>query len=309
MRCTMKFKKYILLAVLLMISSMVTAKDTAKKQALDIQVTQVAEGLYMLSGVGGFTGGNVGLSVGDDGVILIDDAMPSTLNLLQDAIKGITTKPIDFLINTHVHGDHAGNNEVYGHEGAHIVAHENLRKYLLAKGVKTSKGAKPVAKSALPVITFSDSIDFHLNGKDAHVFHVPNAHTDGDAMIHFTNVNVIHMGDTLFNRKFPYIDLTGGGSLDGYIAAQKTALKLVNDETKIIPGHGPLGNKKDLENSIAMLEYARDSIGSLYKQGKTEAEIVSINPLKEKYSNWAWGFINLEKMTKQIYQSFARTKI
>ncbi len=235
--------------------------------------------------------------------------MPSSLNLLQDAIKDITTQPIDFLINTHVHGDHTGNNEVYGHAGAHIVAHENLRKYLLTKGVKTSKGTKPVAKSALPVITFADTIDFHLNGKDAHVFHVPHAHTDGDVMIHFTAENVLYMGDTLFNRIFPYIDLTGGGNLDGFIAAEKLALKLVDDETKIIPGHGVLANKKDLENSIAMLEYARDTIGALYKSGKTEAEIVALNPLKEKYQGWVWGFINLEKMTKQIYQSFARTKI
>lgn len=305
----MKFKKSILMAVVLMCSSIALAKNVTKKQALNIEATQVAEGLYMLSGVGGFTGGNVGLSVGEDGVILIDDAMPSTLNLLQDAIKGITTKPIDFLINTHVHGDHTGNNEVYGHEGAHIVAHENLRKYLLTKGVKTSKGSKPVAKKALPVITFADSIDFHLNGNDAHVFHVPHAHTDGDVIIHFTNANVFHMGDTLFNRRFPYIDLTGGGSLDGYIAAQKTVLKLVDDETKIIPGHGPLGNKQDLKNSIAMLEFARDSIGALYKQGKTEAEIVALSPLKERYSDWAWNFITLDKMTKQIYQSFARTKM
>jgi glyoxylase-like metal-dependent hydrolase (beta-lactamase superfamily II) len=261
----------------------------------------------MLIGVGGFTGGNVGLSVGDDGVILIDDVMPSTLNLLQDAIKGITTEPIDFLINTHVHGDHTGNNEVYGHAGAHIVAHENLRKYLLTKGVKTSEGSKPVAKSAFPVITFADSIDFHLNGNDAHVFHVPHAHTDGDVVINFTNANVIHMGDVLFNRIFPFIDLTGGGSLDGYIAAEQKVLKLVNDETKIIPGHGVLANKKDLENSIAMLEYARDTIGALVKEGKTEAEIVALNPLKDKYSDWAWSFITLEKMTQQIYQSFART--
>jgi glyoxylase-like metal-dependent hydrolase (beta-lactamase superfamily II) len=305
----MKNFKRLLMCLALSLSMLTIAKQPVDtKSKLSWQTIKVANGLYMLIGEGGFTGGNIGLSVGEDGVILIDDAMPSTLDILQDAIKDITTQPIDFLINTHVHGDHTGNNEVYGHAGAHIVAHENLRKYLLEKGVRTADGTKPVAKNALPVITFADSIDFHLNGKDAHVFHVPHAHTDGDVIIHFTHANVIHMGDTLFNRRFPFIDLASGGSLEGYIAAQKTVLKLLDDKTKIIPGHGPLGNKQDLENSIAMLEFARDSIGALIKAGKTEAEIVAINPLKEKYSSWAWDFINLEKMTQQIYQSIVQAK-
>jgi len=151
------------------------------------------------------------------------------------------------------------------------------------------------------VITFSHSMNFHLNGNDAHIFHVANAHTDGDAVIHFKNVNVIHTGDTLFNKMFPYIDLNSGGSVDGYIAAQKKILSLANGDTKIIPGHGPLANKKDLAASLAMLEDSSNLIGQLIAQGKSEDEIVKLNPLL-KYEKWSWVFITTEKMTRQVYQ-------
>ena len=295
----MKKLKHISLISALILSSNLQAKD---EQKLAWQSTQVAEGLYMLSGVGGFTGGNLGLSVGEDGVILIDDAMPSTLGIMNEAIKGITDAPIDFLINTHVHGDHAGNNETMGNNGVHIVAHENLRKHLLTKGVQAMDGSmKPAPKAALPMITFSISMDFHLNGTNARVFHLPNAHTDGDAAIHFTDANVIHMGDTFFNKMFPYMDFGSGASLEGYIQAQKTVLALIDDETKIIPGHGQLATKQDLQESIAMLEDARELVSALIKAGKTEEEILKLNPLTEKYQAWSWGFITTEKMTKQVY--------
>ena len=290
----------IILAVVLSLSCL--AKDTKKDQvALSWQATKVADGLYMLMGVGGFTGGNLGLSVGEDGVVLIDDAMPSTLDIMNKALADITPNKIDFLINTHVHGDHTGNNKTLGENGARIIAHKNLRRHLLTKGVQTPNGKVDAPKSSLPVITFSESIDFHLNGVDAHIFHLPHAHTDGDAAIHFTNVNVIHMGDTMFNQMFPYIDFGSGGSLDGYIEAQKTVLGLVDENTKIIPGHGPLANKADLENSIAMLEAARTLVAKLVDEGKTEEEILKLNPLSI-YEKWSWGFITTEKMTKQVYK-------
>lgn len=293
-----KFKQFSIISAIIL-SSYTQAKEEAK---LSWQSTQVADGLYMLSGVGGFTGGNLGLSVGKDGVILIDDAMPSTLGIMNDAIKAITEDSIDFLINTHVHGDHAGNNETMGDNGVHIVAHENLRKHLIIKGVQAADGSmKPAPKTSLPVITFSKTIDFHINGMNAHVFHLPHAHTDGDAAIHFTDVNVIHMGDTFFNKMFPYMDFGSGASLDGYIEAQKTVLALSDDETKIIPGHGPLATKQDLVESIAMLEDVRKLVSDLVNSGKSEEEILKLNPLKEKYEALSWGFITTEKMTKQVY--------
>ena len=277
----------------------------AEEVELNFKTTEVAPNLYMLSGVGGFTGGNIGLSIGIDGVVLIDDSMPPLLAKMKAAIKSVTPAPVDFLINTHVHGDHTGNNEAIGKEGTRIVAHENLRHHLLSKGVRTQEGIKPAPKAALPVITFSHAMNFHLNGEDARIFHVANAHTDGDAVIHFKNANVIHTGDTFFNGMFPYIDLNSGGSIDGFIAAQKKILAVANAHTKIIPGHGPLANKKDLEKSLAMLEDARSLIANLLKQGQSEDDVVKREPLAA-YAKWSWQFITTEKMTRQIYQSLIR---
>ena len=304
-------KKQIITSIACMAVALnIVAKDEVKSQShLSWKTIPVAENLYMLIGEGGFTGGNLGLSVGEDGVILIDDAMPSTLNIMNDAIKGITEDDIDFLINTHVHGDHTGNNTTFGEKGAHIVSHKNMRKHLLTKGIATPDGNIPAPKEAIPVISFSDSIDFHLNSHEAHVFHLPHAHTDGDSAVHFTNINAIHMGDTFFNKIFPFIDYTSGGTLDGYIEAQKTVLALVDDETKIIPGHGPLATKQDLIESINMLEDAKSIISKLIDEGKSEDEIINMNPLKEKYQSWHWGFITIQKMTKQIYQGLKMTSI
>ncbi len=277
------------------------AAAEADSQPLRWRVVPVAAGLSMLIGEGGFTGGNLGLSVGEDGVVLIDDAMPSTLGIMNQAIEQVNHKPIDFLINTHIHGDHTGNNAHFGQQHTHIIAQGNVRKRFLSEGVTTADGTKTTPQAALPVITFEDSLDLHLNGQDAHVFHLPHAHTDGDAAIYFSPANVLHTGDVLFNRLFPFIDYSKGGSLDGYIAAQNTLLKAVDDQTKIIPGHGVLANKKDLENSIHMLETARQRIGDLMRQGKSLEEIKAARPL-QPFANWSWDFITTDKMVEQVYQ-------
>ena len=269
-------------------------------QPLRWQVEPVADGLYMLKGEGGFTGGNLGLSVGEDGVVLIDDAMPSTLEIMNQAIVGITQKPIDFLINTHIHGDHTGNNAHFGQKRAHIIAHDNVRRRFLSEGVKISEGTRTAPQAALPVITFEDAVTIHLNGQDAHVFHLPAAHTDGDAAIYFSPANVLHTGDLLFNRMFPFIDYGAGGTLDGYIQAQKTLLKSVDEQTRIIPGHGVLANMQDLKNSIHMLETAQARVGELMRQGKKLSEIKAADPLKE-FAHWSWPFITTEKMIEQVY--------
>jgi len=235
-----------------------------EENQLAFKSIEVASGLYMLIGVGGFTGGNIGLSIGEDGVVIIDDSMPPMLSIMKTAIHSITNKPIDFLINTHVHGDHTGNNATLGKK-TRIVAQENVRKHLLTKGVK----GKPAAKSSLPVITFSDAVTFHLNGQDAKVFHLPHAHTDGDAAIIFKQANVIHTGDVLFNHMFPFIDLKNGGSLEGYIAAQQQILALADNSTKIIPGHGKLATKADLLSANEMLIEAKNIVATLIKKGLT----------------------------------------
>lgn len=298
-----KYFKSTLLSTAMFFSGVSVAKDEPK---VSYKSTEVGPGIYMLAGEGGFTGGNIGLLVGDDGVVLIDDSMPPFLNILNEAIKELTDQPIDFLINTHVHGDHIGNNETFGQAGTHIVAHDNLRQHLVTKGVQSQDGMVPAPKAALPVLTFSDEMSFHFNGQPAKAIHVPKAHTDGDAVIHFTEANVIHAGDTFFNGLFPYIDLDSGGSVDGFINAQMTMVSMSNDETTIIPGHGPLSNKAELQAAVDMLIDAKSIIAKHVKDGKSLEEVVKANPLKKYHEGWNWGFITTERMTTQLFNDISK---
>jgi glyoxylase-like metal-dependent hydrolase (beta-lactamase superfamily II) len=286
------------LATLLMTS---VANGAKEEPRIEFSATEVTPGLYMLMGIGGFAGGNIGLSIGDDGVVMIDDSMPPLLGTMKAAIAKVTDKPVDFLINTHVHWDHTGNNAVIAGDGAHIVAHENLRRYLLANGVPSTDGMKPAPRAALPVITFSRDMNFHLNGQDAHLFHVAHAHTDGDIVIQFRTANVIHTGDVFFNGLFPPIDLDAGGSVAGYLAAQKQVFALADDATKIIPGHGALAGKADLKSAIDMLEDAIALVNAQIKAGKSEDEVVAMNPLAKYHDKWSWSFVSTEGMTRQLY--------
>ena len=270
----------------------------AQNDEISFQATELAPGLHMLQGVGGFAGGNLGLLVGDDGVVLIDDSMPPLSDKVLGAIAELTDQPVDFLINTHVHGDHVGNNATFAQAGATIVAHDRLRERLLTEGMGNTPGPPPA--DALPVVTFSDSVTFHLNGRSAYVFHVAAAHTDGDAVIHFRGDNVIHAGDVLFNRLFPFIDLDSGGTVDGFIAAQKRILALTDGETKIIAGHGELAGREDLAAAIAMLEDAQSRVRALVDAGKSDDEIVAENPLADYHDVWNWGFITTERMTRTL---------
>jgi len=269
---------------------------------IDFAVAKVTDNIHMLMGVNGFTGGNIAILTGEDGVIMIDDSMPPLADKLKAAIKQVTDQPVDFLINTHIHGDHTGNNALFGESGTWIVGHENLRKHFLEKGVAGKDGNVPAPKAALPVITFPDQMNFHLNNMTAKIIHQARAHTSGDAFIHYQEANVIHTGDILFNELFPYIDIASGGSIDGFIDAQKYILSLADDKTKIIPGHGKLANKTDLQASIDMLEDSKSIIGALKKQGLTEDQVVEKNPLQKYHDVWNWGFITTERMTRQMYK-------
>ena len=280
------------------------ASGLASAQELDFKSTEVVDGLYMIEGVNGFTGGNLGLSIGEDGVVLIDDAMGGQLDAkLAAAIDAITSDPVDFVVNTHVHGDHIGGNVALAGEGATIVAHNNIRHRLVEHGMMTGQGRVDAPEAALPVLTFNDEVTFHLNDKEAHVFHVAKAHTDGDAVIHFRNMNVIHTGDLFFNGLYPFIDLDSGGTVHGYIAGQKEILSLADEETKIIPGHGPMASKSDLQASVDMLEASTSRVQALIDAGKAEDEVVAENPLADFDADWTWGFINTERLTRTIYKS------
>ena len=301
----MKYTFQTLLVVLpaLISSPTVAQEPTAQEPEIWFKSTELAPGIYLLEGVGGFGGGNIGLSIGDDGVFLIDDGLPPLTDELLEAVGELTERPIEFLVNTHVHGDHIGGNEALAQQGATIVAQDNLRSRLLADGLTTDAGDVPASEDALPILTFSDSVTFHLNGHDAFVFHVESAHTDGDAVIHFRGDNVVHAGDVLFNGLFPFIDLDSGGSVDGFLAAQKQILALTDEETTIIAGHGPVARKKDLTAAIDMLEDAYWRVRALVEAGNTEEEILAANPLADYHDDWNWGFITTERMTRTLVRA------
>lgn len=288
--------------------TLAVAQDPENEPVVDFKTTEVAKGIYMLSGENGFTGGNLGLLVGDEAVVLIDDSMPQFLDKMQDSIKAVTERPIDYVLNTHLHGDHTGNNAAVSDAGAHVIAHDNVRKRLIQNGIKQDNVMQPTPKNSLPVITFQEAIHLYFNEQPMQVFHVPHAHTDGDSVIYFTDANVIHAGDVFFNGRFPYIDIDSGGSVNGLIDALKTIVAMSNDDTKIIPGHGELADKKALKTALEMLIDGRDKVQGLIDQGLDEAAILAENPLANYHEQWNWGFITTERMVKQLYRGLTETK-
>ena len=245
---------------------------------VEIEATQVADGIYMLTG----SGGNIGVSAGADGVVVIDDQFAPLTDKILAAIREISDAPLRFVLNTHWHGDHTGGNENMGRAGALLVAHDNVRERLSVDQVLDRFGQiseTPAApEGAWPVVTFDQTVTFHLNGQDVHAFHVPNAHTDGDVIVHYRAANVFHMGDTYFNARFPFIDTGSGGSIDGAIAAHDRVLALADDASRIIPGHGALSNRSELAEARRMLQTMRDRVAAAVAQGRTLEEISAMNP-------------------------------
>lgn len=276
------------LCVLFLSSSLIFSQNSE----VTIETTKLSDNVYMLVG----QGGNIGVSVGDDGVFIIDDQFEQLTPKILEAIRTLSDKPLQFLVNTHYHGDHTGGNENMAKQGIKIIAHENVRKRLV-------DGEKP--KDALPIITFNDRVNVHMNGEDVNVHHVEHAHTDGDAMLFFTKSNVLHTGDTYFHKRYPYIDVKSGGSIDGYIKAVKKGLTLINDDTKIIPGHGPVSNKEEYQSFLTMLETLRKNVQAEIENGKTEDEVAANAGITKEYDDlgYAWNFINSERIRRTIYQS------
>jgi glyoxylase-like metal-dependent hydrolase (beta-lactamase superfamily II) len=268
---------------------------------VEIKTEKVAEGLYALFGAGG----NIGVSVGADGVFMIDDQYAPLSDKLLAAIKALSDKPLRFLVNTHWHGDHTGGNENFSKTGVVIVGHDNVRKRMSTNQFIAAFKMKvdPSPPVALPIITFSDTATFHFNGQEIDAFHVPPAHTDGDSALYFPGLNVLHTGDLFFNGLYPFIDVDSNGSIDGMIGAADKILPMINDQTKIIPGHGPVGTKADYAAFRDMLKTARDSVNALIQAGKSEEEAVAAKPMASLEEKWGKGFLNSDLFTQIVYKS------
>ena len=266
-----------------------------------ITTTKLSDTLYMLEG----EGGNIGVSAGTDGVYLIDDQYAPLSEKIMAAVKAISDKPINYVVNTHWHVDHTGGNENFGKAGAAIIAHDNVRARMEKGGeLKAFKMAIPPAPpAALPVITFADRVTLYQNGEAARVTHVNPAHTDGDAIIHWPASNVIHTGDTFVNGFFPFIDTSSGGTLSGLIKSAETVLALADDKTKIIPGHGPLATKADLQKYHAMLLTVQERVTAAKAAGKTAEQWAASNPFADLDADWGKSSIKTPMFTKMVFDA------
>ena len=278
---------------------LIAIATSSPAQEVTVETTQVGKNVFMLTA----KGGNVGVMVGSDGTFMIDDQFSNLSPALLEAIKSVGGDEPRFLINTHFHGDHTGGNENFGQLGAVIVSHANVRKRLSVETfIKAfSMTTPPQPHAALPVVTFDSEIEFHINGDTLRAMHVPNAHTDGDSVIHFRQSNVIHAGDIWFNGFFPFIDTDHGGSIRGVIDAVDSILALSDAQTKIIPGHGPLGDKTQLAGYRAMLATAQDRLHVLKAQGKSLQEAVAAKPLADLQAQWGNAIFNSDAWIEIVW--------
>jgi len=271
---------------------------------VEIRTEKLSDTVYMLVGAGG----NLGLSVGDDAVFLVDDQFAPLTPKIEAAIAKITPKAVKFVLNTHWHGDHTGGNENLGKAGALIVAHENVRKRMSVENFIEFLGMKtePDPRIALPVVTFTTDVTFHLNGDEIFAQHAPRAHTDGDAIVQFRKSDVVHMGDIMFNKLYPFIDTSTGGTVEGVIAAADRTLKEVGDSTRIIPGHGPLANRADLQAYRDMLATISGRIRDQMRAKRTLEQVQAAKPTAEFDAVWGKGFLKPDKFVEMLYKNMEK---
>jgi glyoxylase-like metal-dependent hydrolase (beta-lactamase superfamily II) len=290
-----------LLAGLLLSVFALSALAETDFSQVSIKTTEVAPGIYMLEGLGG----NIGLSIGDDGVFVIDDQFAPLTARIQQAIAALTEQPVRFVVNTHWHIDHAGGNENLGKAGAIIVAHDNVRKRL-QKGqfVAAFNAEIPAAPpAALPIITFDQSVTFHWNNETLEVLHVAPSHTDGDAVIYLKDANVVHTGDLYWNGLYPVIDASSGGSAAGMVSGVGEVLARIDSNTKVIPGHGPLSNKAELQVYHEMLNTAHVRIKALKDEGKTIEQIIGAKPTADYDEQWGNALLSPEQWVQMVYST------
>jgi cyclase len=296
-------KKFLMLSFLLLFAVSIRAQqpDYSKVQ---IKVTKVAGNVYMLEGAGG----NIGVSVGEDGILIVDDQFAPLADKIRAALKGLADTKLRFILNTHWHGDHTGGNVAFGPE-ATIIAQDNVRKRLSTeqKSALFKNTTPPSPKEALPVITFNQSLSVHFNGEEIRVIHFPQGHTDGDSVIFFTKSNVIHLGDDFFAGRFPFVDLESGGTVEGLIKNVGEIIGKVPEGAKLIPGHGPLSTVDDLKSYHRMLTQTTDIVRQKIAAGKTLDQIKS-EGLPDEWKPWGAGFIKTDLWVETIYKSLTANK-
>lgn len=290
------------LKILLMVAFAASLLGSFESQAQDpvkIEASKVKANVYMITG----QGGNIGLLTGPDGSFMIDDQFAPLTDKIIEAVKSVGGDVPSYLINTHFHGDHSGGNENLGKTGTLIMAHDEVRQRLVngsfigAFGMKAEAASKP----ALPTVTYSESMHLHINDETVHIIHVPRAHTDGDSFVVFKSANVVHAGDLFFNGFFPFIDGAHGGSVKGMIAGVDTILALTDGDSKIIPGHGPLANRADLQRYRDMLAIAYERLLKLKNQGVSAEDAVLQAPLEDLKADWGGGIFTADKWIGVIY--------
>ncbi|MDP1857091.1 MAG: MBL fold metallo-hydrolase [Gemmatimonadaceae bacterium] len=268
---------------------------------VQVRTTALSRNVYMLTGAGG----NLGLSVGDDAVFLVDDQFAPLTPKILAAIATVTNKPIRFVVNTHWHFDHTGGNENMGKAGALIVAHENVRKRMSTEQFMEALNRRepPSPRGALPVITFTDGVTFHINDDSLVVTHMPPGHTDGDAIVYFTKANVLHTGDTFLSAALPFVDLSSGGSINGIITTAERVYAMANDQTKIIPGHGAIADRNRVRAFRDMLVVLRDRMKAEVGAGKTVDQVLAANITAAFANEWPNGH---ERFVRLLYQETSR---
>ncbi|MFQ5709781.1 MAG: MBL fold metallo-hydrolase [bacterium] len=293
-------KWYVVIFLILFAMSAYSALVQQDFSQVKIKSTHVAGNVYMLEG----RGGNIGVSVGEDGILMVDDQFAPLADRIKAALKKLNPGQLQFILNTHWHGDHTGGNEIFGREGT-IIAHTNVRKRLSTTQHNFGRTIEPKPEEAWPVITFDQSLSVHFNGEEIKVVHYPHGHTDGDAVIYFVGSNVVHMGDDFFSGQFPFIDLNSGGSVQGLIENVGTIMEALPADVKIIPGHGPLSTIDDLKSFQEMLKETTSIVRNKMDAGKKLEEIQK-EGLPEKWSSWGTGFINTGRWIEIIYNSLSR---
>jgi len=261
---------------------------------VEIKTQKVADGIYMLVG----QGGNIGLSVGADGAFMIDDQFAPLTDKIQAAVADVSDHSVEWVLNTHYHPDHAGGNERWGEMGAYIVAHDNVRERLAA-GLAENENA---TETSLPIVTFNDEMTFHWNGEEITIHHIPHAHTDGDVFIHFMDSNVIHGGDVVNMASYPFIDTNAGGSFRGYMRGLARIISVADENTRIIPGHGSLSERGDLQAQLDMLREIQNEIQTAKTAGHSLEDVQAMDVTAEYDDRWS-GFVTGEQIVEVIYNA------